>query len=52
MTPQQIDMLIDFAAHDVAGNLVAASIIALVATVWRKAKRPAQPEDPPLAPPE
>lgn len=46
MTPYQWEMLGDFLAHDVGGNLVAAALVALLTAGLRRArKRRQQRED-------
>jgi hypothetical protein len=45
MTPDRWEALVDFAAHDVGGNLAAAAIVALLAATWRRTKRRRQRRD-------
>ncbi|WP_435286362.1 hypothetical protein [Streptomyces bacillaris] len=35
MTPQQMNLLLDFLAHDVAGNVVAAMVVGALVAAWR-----------------
>ncbi|MER6138322.1 hypothetical protein [Streptomyces sp. NPDC001815] len=46
MTPSQWELLGDFVAHDVGGNLAAAATVGLLTAGWRRArKRRQQQED-------